>query len=584
MLKRYIIIAALACTVSGVAKQITSLSDLSNNSVVTIARIPVEADSCGYLTYAPGEADAVDYTLQVQQAESVADNQRWVVYHQAVDDAYYLYNLGSQRCVNVGTSNCQLSETATNVKLQYLQNKNAWLISGNDYMLGLSKGQRAAAYFLGDMTGDNYGFLFTIAEDDARTLTDSEVLTMQEVISGTRRAEVEAYRAFAEMARNVNADGKDNYCGSYAIDELYNALKDNDGSKVSLTELARMKEEAIKASFPSPTAYYRIKNAVRPTNGSLNNYMTLQKTGDKLFCQNSTELGLSNLNNNGENLRLFQFESVDGLNYDRARLRVCAVDKGLQVGNKDFVVTFLDNDEAKVFQLVRKADDSRLFMLQYNGENKRLTTNGVNGGQAIAINTIVEDAMSWYIEKVETFSGSILTNGAAAMTLPCAVYVPDDCRAYYVSSVDADGVKVTAINDVVPAYTPFILEGEKGSTPTFTIAEVSATSVSDNKLSGNTYYKENTDDLYVLSVDASGNDVFVRQSGITELTANSAYIVAGNLTASTLSVSVDNKAAGVNDVINDAAPTTYYDLNGRAVANPSRGTIVIDNKGNKTKR
>jgi hypothetical protein len=88
----------------------------------------------------------------------------------------------------------------------------------------------------------------------------------------------------------------------------------------------------------------------------------------------------------------------------------------------------------------------------------------------------------------------------------------------------------------------------------------------------------------VLSVDASGNDVFVRQSGITELMANSAYIVAGNLTASTLSVSVDNKAAGINDVINDAAPTTYYDLNGRAVANPSRGTIVIDNKGNKTKR
>jgi hypothetical protein len=88
----------------------------------------------------------------------------------------------------------------------------------------------------------------------------------------------------------------------------------------------------------------------------------------------------------------------------------------------------------------------------------------------------------------------------------------------------------------------------------------------------------------MLSVDESGNNVFVRQSDVTELNANSAYIVADNLTAATLGVSVsDNAATGVTDVINDVTPTTYYDLNGRRVVNPARGSIVIDNKGNKQK-
>jgi hypothetical protein len=575
------------------AKEITELEELTNNSVVTIKRLPAEADTCGYLSYIPTDADTPNYKVMAEHPDSLTDNQLWVIYHQEVDQAYYLYNLASQRCLQFATEDCDLSEFASALNFNYEAAQKGWLISGDSKMLGLSKGLRNAVYFLGDMTEPGYGIFFQI-EDNERVLTDAEILKMEDVIGSTRKSMIESYRAFLAVAKAVNADGYTNYCGSYDIDDLEEALKDENVDSVSLPTLAALKQKAVNASYPQPTAYYRIKNYERPTAKSLTNYMTLNKTGLTLFAQNSTVLGVSNLDNNGENLRLFQFHCVDGLDYDRRRLRVVAVDKGLQIGNKDFLVTFLDNDEAKVFQLVRNSESSRLFKLQYNGENKRLTTNGVSGGQGIAINTNTENAMLWYLEKVEDITGPTLNAAGFATTmLPCQVDIPEGLHAYYIMSIANDRVELGQLDDVIPAYTPCILRGEASATTTFHITEnIEGTYDIDNLMAGTTYYRANDADIYTLDMGSDGSVAFTLHSDVTELKANSAYIPAtavfGDVVAAahtghnTLSLDLDNIVTGVSSVVADPdASNRYYDLNGIRVVNPAKGSIVIDQNGNK---
>lgn len=84
----------LVCGLSGCfATEITSLSDFNNDKVITIRRRPVEADSCGYLVYSPGTGETPDLRIAVTTATDSADNNAgWVMYHNTVDDVYYLYN------------------------------------------------------------------------------------------------------------------------------------------------------------------------------------------------------------------------------------------------------------------------------------------------------------------------------------------------------------------------------------------------------------------------------------------------------------------------------------------------------------
>jgi hypothetical protein len=585
MLRNILAIIALVSVMTCGAKEITQLEELTNKSVVTIKRLPEEADSCGYLSYIPTDADNPNYKVMTEQPDSITDNQLWVIYHQVVDQAYYLYNLASQRCLQFATEDCDLSATASAIQFDYEEAQQGWIISDDTKMLGLSKGLRNAVYFLGNLTSSNYGIFFKI-EDNERLLTDEEILKMEDVIGSTRKSAIESYRAFLATAKAVNADGYTNYCGSYDIADLEEALKDENVDNVPLPTLAALKKKAIDASYPLPTAYYRIKNYERPTANSRNNYMTLNKTGLTLFAQNSTVLGVSNLDNNGENLRLFQFHSVDGLDTDRRRIRIAAVDKGLQIGNKDFLVTFLDNDEAKVFQLVRNSDSSRLFKLQYNGENKRLTTNGVSGGQGIAINTNTENAMLWYLEKVEDISGPTLNAAGFATTmLPCQVDIPDGIKAYYIMSISNGNIELGQLDYVIPAYTPCILRGDASATTSFHITEnIVGTYEIDNLMEGTTYYRANDADIYTLDMSSDGSVGFTLHTDQTELKANSAYIPASAVPAglSTLYMDLDNIVTGITPIVTDSSDSdSYYDINGLRVTNPAKGSIVIDKNGNK---
>jgi hypothetical protein len=140
MLRNILAIIALVSVMTCGAKERTELEELTNNSVVTIKRLPAEADTCGYLSYIPTDADTPNYKVMAEHPDSLTDNQLWVIYHQEVDQAYYLYNLASQRCLQFATEDCDLSEFASALNFNYEAAQKGWLISGDSKMLGSPRG------------------------------------------------------------------------------------------------------------------------------------------------------------------------------------------------------------------------------------------------------------------------------------------------------------------------------------------------------------------------------------------------------------------------------------------------------------
>jgi hypothetical protein len=131
------------------------------------------------------------------------------------------------------------------------------------------------------------------------------------------------------------------------------------------------------------------------------------------------------------------------------------------------------------------------------------------------------------------------------------------------------------------------LQGPIGSTPTFKIVEEATTPIADNILTGTNYYKSNSDELLMLTKDEKGKDVFERRSDVTELSANTAYILASDLDSNITTFTVEEaEQSGVDDIItnSDSSDVKYYDINGRRVINPINGTIVIDSNGKKKVR
>jgi hypothetical protein len=570
---------------------VTSLADIDNATVVSIVRRPAEADTCGYLTYIPGEGQT---TLPVATSQTLDDNALWVIYYNSADNKYFLYNIGAQMCVNTASSGATFSQTATAVTPTYIDSKNAWTLTSNSQMLGLTTSRRAAAYFLQDMTADDGGFFFTITTND-RQLSDDEKATMAMQVYASRNAQIEAYRAMLQKFRNVNADGLIGYCGTYDLDAFAQALDNADTTPIDTIEM--LAQQTILSALPQPGCYYRIKNIERPTNNSLNNYMTLKPSGKELFVQNSTLLSTQSSTSTGENLRLFQFEPVASAGSTCYRLRQSAAAAYLNLPGISSAVQLVDASQAAVFNLTRYDYEQRLFLLRYNGtSNVDLTSNGSNGGQTVVPYNVAERPQRWYIEKVEQINGPTLdANGWAGVELPCHVTLPEGVTAYSVNHVEETAVALTAHQGVVAAYTPMIIKGQPGTSVVFTIAtdtasEPQTADLGDddeiNILSGVTMSTTPTDpDRYVLAV-VDGATVLKLVESTAALSADTVYLDADLVKSGnpTLDLIVEHISTGVDTVTTDTHTVDSYDLLGRPVSSDARGRVVVNSDGTKTLR
>ena len=200
------------------------------------------------------------------------------------------------------------------------------------------------------------------------------------------------------------------------------------------------------------------------------------------------------------------------------------------------------------------------------------------------------------VTEVPSFKASISGAGFATFYAPAEVAIPKNVKAYYIAAEGINGnyATLTQIEDVIPANTAVILEGEEGEY-TFNISETGAAAVSDNLLKGTVIKTNIIGEAYVLGIVEGETGLYKTQmrnvalssaSGSVSVFLNNAY--KAYLPASAVPATANNAAnfsfrfeggtTGVENVEVESASNVIYDLTGRKVNAVERGIYIINGK------
>ena len=160
-----------------------------------------------------------------------------------------------------------------------------------------------------------------------------------------------------------------------------------------------------------------------------------------------------------------------------------------------------------------------------------------------------------------------------------------DVTAYYASTIGGSSVTLTSIAANVEAGEGLILKGTAGATITIPVA-ASGSSI-DNYLVGCPTATELTTPNSNYYVMVNSGDGVEFQSLTGSYTDNKVTIPAGkaylNISGASSRLSIvfdDNSTTSISTIANSQEPTanSYYDLQGRRVAQPSKGLYIVNGK------
>ena len=188
------------------------------------------------------------------------------------------------------------------------------------------------------------------------------------------------------------------------------------------------------------------------------------------------------------------------------------------------------------------------------------------------------------VAEVASFKTNISGAGYATFYAPTEVEIPENVKAYYITEGSFNGEKVilTQIEDILPANTAVILEGEAGEY-TFNVSETNAAAVSGNLLKGTVINTNIIGQAYVLGIvkeevglykTQMSNVALSNASGTVSVFKNNAY--KAYLPASAVPATANNAASfsfrfgegttGVEEVKTENGNVkAIYDLTGRCV-------------------
>ena len=186
------------------------------------------------------------------------------------------------------------------------------------------------------------------------------------------------------------------------------------------------------------------------------------------------------------------------------------------------------------------------------------------------------------LTETETYEASITDAGYATFYVPANVEIPDNVKAYYITSegVNTDYVSMTEITTgVIPANTAVVLEGTEGNY-TFNVAGSDATAVSGNLLKG-TFTSMNIEgEAYVLSNPGEGVGLYKTEMTEIQLSnatgkkslflnnANKAYLPASAVPAAAQASNgfrFGEGTTGIEEVEIRNEKSETYDLTGRRI-------------------
>ena len=239
--------------------------------------------------------------------------------------------------------------------------------------------------------------------------------------------------------------------------------------------------------------------------------------------------------------------------------------------------------------LIRFVKGSNWINVQ-NGANGTPTYNTGTGGWTIHY--------VYEVTEVASFKANISNAGYATFYAPVEVAIPENVKAYYITEGSFNGEKVTLtqIEDILPANTAVILEGEAGEY-TFNVSETNAAAVSGNLLKGTVINTNIIGQAYVLGIvegevglyktqmstvqlsSASGSvSVFLNNAGKAYLPASAVPAAAQG--AANFSFRFGEGTTGINEVKGESENAkVIYDLKGRRVeAITAPGIYVVNGK------
>ena len=231
------------------------------------------------------------------------------------------------------------------------------------------------------------------------------------------------------------------------------------------------------------------------------------------------------------------------------------------------------------------------------GNNWINVQNGANG--APVYNTGTGGWTIHYVyevAEVTSFKANITAAGYATFFTPAEVTIPENVNAYYIAAdgINGDYVTLTKIENVIPANTAVILEGEAGEY-TFNVSETNAAAVSGNLLKGTIINTNIIGQAYVLGVVEGETGLYKTQMSTVQLSSasgsvsvflNNAYkaylpasaVPAAANGAASFSFRYGEGTTGVEEVKTENGEVkVIYDLTGRRVEAITAPGIYIVN-------
>lgn len=371
----------------------------------------------------------------------------WLIVYSNRTEKYYAYNLGAKKFLRAGGGSYSLTSEITPVTLSYTM---------GGFRLG---------------TSDTWELRDNYVAQPAFEVPQGVLAAIEYELDAAARAQKAAHAAsFLEQARkDILLDFDDKYAGIYDVTALEQVLAN---PAASVDEIAAAYDQVRASAMPSTAKYYRLANFLRPTSGSLNNYLTISGTEKnwKFITHRSATLNPTSTSSVSENLRTFQLEKAD--NDTTFYVYFPATRSYLLTPN----VVGGNSGSAEPVRL--SYEGKRLFRL---GNTKNYLT--VNSSRELTPTTAREDAELFYFEEVKVLpeAVSVDESGYGAVCLPLSVVLPEGVEAYVAPMLTPEGVLLLdpldnyldeAHHGLLPAYTPVVLRSKNGEAVAATDCEI----------------------------------------------------------------------------------------------------------------
>ena len=357
--------------------------------------------------------------------------------------------------------------------------------------------------------------------------------------------------------------------------------------------------DALETNMPVEGALYRLRSA--NSNAYSTGHLVYVNSENKPHFASPSDENLSEF--------IWQFEQIDGGFYLKNLHTQCYV-----------------NSAPWATQVVLAASPQKITIdVLENGANGqvRLNVSGgyplhaqASGSMLVGYTGDAGSASAWYIEEVADVAAvhypyTLSAIGYGTLMLGFDAVIPEGVEAYWAESVNGIYIHMEPIADVLPANTAVILKRNEALpaealSVTFKHSTVAGTAVKDNMLAGTLYkrvVKCDTDDVdnkvYVMQAkngevkmycayenygaDGKRDDTNGGQNdngGHIMNSANRAYLVVPQLQAQQTAFNFRFGAfTDVETAVDDCESVeVIYDLQGRKVANPTKGIYIINGR------